>query len=170
MGFGSFRDVEERAGDGRDRDAVANRHFVHGEFAAMHPDPEAPSRPHLPSSWRVDVDLWPVPRQPPERRRALVAEIRPRSHGENGSEPLAALGNDPVTDGVGVAMEWMKSTRSKALPDRLVTKAEFDELRPSHHSVLPASQGCEPPLALRHHARAPPARRMLPIFQGHMTP
>jgi hypothetical protein len=64
---GSFGKVEERPGDGRDGDAIVDRGFVGGELATMHLDPRAPSRPNLPPSRCVDVDLRPVPRQSPER-------------------------------------------------------------------------------------------------------
>jgi hypothetical protein len=140
MRFGPFGNVEEGAGDGRDRDAVADRDFVRGKFAAMHLDPGAPSRPHLPAPRRIDVDPWPISRQPPERRRALVAEKRARSHREDRGEPLAALGEWAWPERVDLAVHGLQPPHGEPALDGSSSHTKGCELALGQHTVLPSHQ------------------------------
>jgi hypothetical protein len=139
MELGPFGKVEEGAGDGRHRDAVADGAFLGIELTAVDLDPGAP-RSDLASSRRGDVDLGTVPGQSPERRRTLVAEHRARPHRQHRRQPLAVFGQWSRSECVDVAVDGAQPPRREPPIQGSPSHADGGELGVGQQALLPRRQ------------------------------
>jgi len=77
--------------------------------------------------------------QAPERRSTAVAEQRPVSIGEHGSEPATLSTHMSMADGEYLAMERLESLGFHSRLDCLVAKAKREQLTASNNPMLPRS-------------------------------
>jgi hypothetical protein len=163
--LGPFGDVEEGSGDGRDRNAVMGSDFARVELAPMNLGPGASSQQDLATSRRVDVDLRPVPGQSPECCGAPVAEERPRSRGEDGAEPLSALGERPWPEGIDLPVDGSQPTGGDPSLDRPSSHTDAPELSVGQQPLLLPGQPDDFPFPEAPRS-LPPQRMKLAEFAG----
>jgi hypothetical protein len=102
-----FREVEERPGDGGDRNLAANLTLLRWETAPMDPDSAAPPRP-LPANRCCDVHWVQWFGDTPEACGAAVAQHRAISVSQHRRKPPRALTEVCVADGIDALVKGSK--------------------------------------------------------------
>lgn len=78
--------------------------------------------------------------EPPERRRAAVAQHGVAAAGQDCRHPLATSWQERLTDGIYAGMDHVQAPRPDPMVDRAWSEADGEELTSSHDAVLPRSE------------------------------
>lgn len=129
--------VEERAGDGGDRDAPLDRDLVRWQRLVMEADRRARAAP--PWGGHVDDAACGAP-QPPHCPGGAVAGRGPVSPEEDGRHERGLLPQGPVPQRIDAAMDRVKPTPLEATFNRLPAQPDPKKLAPRNHTMLAAGQ------------------------------
>jgi hypothetical protein len=138
-------EVEERAGDGRNRDPIEENSILAGDPALANGDASP-----LPSPRSGDFDAASRhSAEPPERRCTPVAEDRAVATGQDGRHQPSSRRHVAMAEHIDAVVQAVEATRFDAACDRAPPESRIYELLPGENTVLPASEGGQLPFALR---------------------
>jgi hypothetical protein len=126
-------EVEDRAGDGGDGDAVVHGDLVGGKGAFV--EEERSSGAPLVRHRDLDTRLGPAPDAPEGRGRA-VAQDCTGSAGEHRCHPSSLPRHRQMSDGVNGAIKRVETLEPQAGIDGVGPQSELEQLPPRHHAVL----------------------------------
>lgn len=143
-----FREIEDRAGDGGDRNAVVDRGVPREEAPAVHPGAGAPVD-SLPTTRRRHLNRPnPRPREPPERSGGPMAEHGSGSVSEERGEPVSAYEQSRVADGEDFAMNVVQAPTSDPPLHGLLSDPKRPQLRERDDAELALGEMGQPDLLI----------------------
>ena len=138
-----FREIEEGAGNGRDRNVIPGGSVLLRYSAFMYDEPR-PSAP--PRSGHFDGSGW-LLRQAPKRRGAPMAQQCALSPCQNSGHPPALQAHLVVAESEYAPMQAVQAPGRHATLDGSVAQTSCEQLLPRHDTVLTGRQLSESPLA-----------------------
>lgn len=146
---GDLGEVEERAGDGRNRETGDDSPILPGDSALVYGNAGP-----LPSPRRRDFNRRP-PRhcaETPKRCCASVAENCADAAGQHGRHQLSTRGHVAIAKRIDTAMQAVEAACFDAARNRATPEPRSYELLPGKDAMLPTSESGQPSFALRERA------------------